>query len=88
MTRPAAPRVSVQDASAPATVTFAAGDAVPVRFWVVRYYDGTRWYTAVVGHETTRYALPDGLERPFYVAVSAIGPSGLEGSLGTARSAR
>ncbi len=86
--RPAAPQVSIAEEGDQPTVTFTPGDAVQVRFWVVRYYDGTRWFTDVLGHETTRYALPAGLERPFYVAVSAIGPNGMEGALGTARSGR
>lgn len=82
---PAAPNVTIAGES----VTFTPGDAVPVRFWVVRYYDGTRWFTDVLGHEATSYTLPAGLERPFYVAVSAIGGAGgFEGPLGTARADR
>ncbi len=86
--KPAAPTVSIGGSEQAPLVQFAPGNKVPVRYWVVRYYDGTQWQTQIVGHETSSVTLPAALERPFYVAVSAIGPSGMEGPLGTARAAR
>ena len=84
--KPDAPVVTLGGSADAPVARFAPGNKVPVRFWVVRYYDGTQWQTRIVGQETSSLALPAGLERPFYVAVSAIGVSGFEGSLGTARS--
>ncbi len=83
--RPAAPLLELVDGPAgDASLRITPGDATPVRFWTIRYYDGTDWYTAIIDGAARRYALPQGLERPFWVVVAGVSRTGMEGAGATA----
>ncbi len=82
---PAAPAVDILDAGTSASIRITPGDATPVRFWTVRCYDGTRWLTDVIDGAARTYTLPGGLERPFWVVVTGIGRTGVEGPVMSAR---
>lgn len=77
---PAAPAVDLYDLGTSARIRITRGDATPVRFWTVRCYDGTRWFSDVIDGAATSYRLPEGLERPFYVVVNGISRTGVEGA--------
>lgn len=81
----AAPRLETTNLGSDVAVRILPGDKAPVRFWVVRYYDGTRWLSDIVGGETNIVKLPAGLEHPFWVVVSGVGRTGVEGAFGAVK---
>ncbi len=82
---PAAPQVDILDGGNGASIRLAPGDGVPVRFWTIRIYDGTQWLTDVIDGVARSYLLPEGLERPFYVVVTGISRTGVEGPVMSVR---